>query len=234
MSKFMSRFGSDNLLECVEGHSSVVIGDQVYVWGGHKKLLPLVHDSSVKRKLISSVECFNLFTSKWEKQSTTGVPHYGTVNYSSSSIGDDIYYFGGRCKPSECYHNNLFVLNIITNGWREVMCSGNGPMRKAHCGMTSCHLSGEDYLLIVGGRGPIPANLPTHSFYTPYSANPSLCLTNELHLLCVSLLTGKERIKGYIYHKTIINYTILHFTLASFVNIMFFQCEFTLYKQLMS
>ena len=196
MSKFMSRFGANNLWECAEGHSSVVIGDQVYFWGGHRKLLPLVHDSSAKRKFISSVECFNLFTSKWEKQSTTGVPHYGTVNYSSSSIGDDIYYFGGSCKPSDCYHNNLFVLNIITNGWREVMCSGNGPIMKAHCGMTSCHFSGEDYLLIVGGMGPIPANPPTHSFYTPYSVNPSLCLTNELHLLCVSLLTGEERVKG--------------------------------------
>ena len=174
-------------------HSSVVIGDNAFVWGGGHKDLPRVHDSPEKRRFTSTVETFNMLTGKWEKQQTTGSPPNGTLFSSCSKVGDNIYYFGGACKPYDCFYNNLFVLNTTTNKWREVICSGdNRPIRKAGCGMISFSSGGKNYLLVIGGTGPVPANVPVHSQYIPKPSNPSNCRTNEIHLMCVSSSLGSE------------------------------------------
>ena len=97
------------------------------------------------------------------------------------------------CKLNDCFHNNLFVLNTTTNKWREVICSDdNRPMRKAQCGMISFSSGDEDYLLIIGGYGPVPANAPVYSRYIPNPSNPSNYYTNEIHLMCVSSSPGSE------------------------------------------
>ena len=174
-------------------HSSVVIGDNAFAWGGVHKDLPPVHDSPKKRQFTSTVETFNMLTGKWEKQQTTGSPPNGAIASSCSKVGDNIYYFGGCCKINDCYHNNLFVLNTTTNKWREVICSDdNRPMRKVQCGMISFNSGGEDYLLVIGGGGPVPAKAPLHSQYIPITSDPSNCYTNEIHLMCVSSSPGSE------------------------------------------
>ena len=174
-------------------HSSVVIGDNAFVWGGACKDLPFVHDSPKKRQFTSTVETFNMLTGKWEKQQTTGSPPNGAIGSSCSKVGDNIYYFGGCCKLFDCFHNNLFVLNTTTNKWREVLCSDNiRPMRKIHCGLISFSSGGKDYLLVIGGTGPVPANAPVHSRYITKPDNPCNCYTNENHLMCVSSSPGSE------------------------------------------
>ena len=174
-------------------HSSVVIGDNAFVWGGAHEDLPRVHDSPEKRQFTSTVETFNMLTGKWEKQQTTGSPPNGAIASSCSKVDDNIYCFGGMCKANDCFHNNLFVLNTTTNKWREVICSDdNRPMRKANCGMISFSSGGEDYLLVIGGYGPDPANAPVLSQYIPNHSNPSSCYTNEIHLMCVSSSPGSE------------------------------------------
>ena len=48
-------------------------------------------------------------------------------------------YFGGSCKPNDCFHDDLFKLNTLTNEWREIIniSPDHGPMRKCGCGMIS-------------------------------------------------------------------------------------------------
>ena len=172
-------------------HSSVVIGDNVFVWGGYQVGLPKIHDSPEKRQFTSSVEKFNLISAKWEKRATAGSPPNGTIGYSCCNIGNEIYYFGGNCKPADCYHNNLFVLNTSTNRWREVICSDdNRPVEKGVCGMISFSSGGEDYLLVIGGLGPALSVLSVQAQYTPLQTNLSHCQTNELHLMCLSSSPG--------------------------------------------
>ena len=157
------------------------------------KDLPRVHDSPEKRWITSTVERFNMLTGKLEKRQTTGSPLNGALAGSCSKVGDNIYYFGGCCKPGDCFHNNLFELNTTANKWREVICSDdNRPMRKVHCGMISFSSGGEDYLLVIGGSGPVLANAPVHSQYTPNIDIPSNYYTNEIHLMCVSSSLGSE------------------------------------------
>ena len=173
-------------------HSSIVIRDNLCVWGGLQEDLPQVHDNEDKRKFTSSVDIFHLPTSIRERKSTTGTPPSGVFCYACTNIGNTIYYFGGSCESGGCYHNNLYELNTITNKWGEIVNStpDNVPMRKNSCGMISFNINGKDKLLLVGGYGPIPVTTHSHSQYVPVPKKPNLYFTNETHLMCVSSSPG--------------------------------------------
>ena len=163
----------------------------MFSWCGLQEDLPLVHDSPAKRQFTSSIETFNLITSKWERRQTTGSPPNASMGYSCCNIGNDIYYFGGECELTDCYHSNLFVLNTTGNKWREIASNG-GPIRKYLCGMIPFNINGEDYLLVIGGAGSVPVNAPDHSQYIPLPTNPSECCTNEIHVMCIATGTNNN------------------------------------------
>ena len=179
----------DNSPSEVICHCNALIGDEVFVWGGYRPALPDVHDSPEKRQFTSSVYEFNLLNGSYVKKPTTGTPHTGTMCYSCCSVGSDIYYFGGQSESSGYDHNNLSVLNINSNKWREIVCD-DGPMKKSGCGVIPFRSDGQDYLLVIGGHGSGLANTPVHSQYTPHPNNPSLCSTNEIHIMCISATPG--------------------------------------------
>ena len=175
-------------------HSTVLISDRLYCWGGYQKGLPIVHYNDEKRRFTSSVDIFNLPTLKWERKSTTANPPSGVIYYACTSIRDKILYFGGSCKYFDCFHNDLFELDTLTNEWREIInsCPDNGPMKKRGCGMISFNINAEDNLLVIGGIGHIPITTQTKSQYT-YITDPSLqnfCYTNEIHTMCVNSSPG--------------------------------------------
>ena len=101
-------------------------------------------------------------------------------------------YFGGSCIPNDCFHNDLFELNTLTNEWREIINSSpdNGPMRKHSCGMISFNMNGEQSLLVIGGFGPTPSTTHTSFKYIPSPRNPNHCYTNEIHTMCVNSSPG--------------------------------------------
>ena len=157
-------------------------------WGGRRDGLPYVHDSSKKRQYTTSIVVFNVLKSTLVKTPTTGTPHNGTMGYSCCNIGDNVYYFGGQCKLNDCYHNDLSVLNTKSNEWKQIVCDDDDhkPMNKCLCGMIPLHIDGEDYVVVIGGIGQTPVNTPTHSQYIPEHKNPSHCITNEIHMMCIS------------------------------------------------
>ena len=173
-------------------HSTVINSDKLYCWGGEHEDLPMVHYNDEKRKFTSSVDILQLTTLKWERRSTTATPPAGVMNYACTNIRDSILYFGGNCILHDCYHNDLFELNTLTNEWREFISSSpdNGPMRKHSCGMVSFKMNGEDNLLVIGGIGPIPITAHTGSKYIPSCSIPNHCYTNEIHTICVNSSPG--------------------------------------------
>ena len=173
-------------------HSTTVNSDRLYCWGGRQKDLPMVHYNDEKRTFSSTVDIFHLPTLKWERRSTTATPPAGVINYACANIRDSILYFGGSCKPLDCFHNDLFELNTLTNKWREIINSSpdNGPMRKCACGMISFNMNEEDNLLVIGGFGPIPISTHTGSKYIPHPTIPNRCYTNEIHTRCVNSSPG--------------------------------------------
>ena len=173
-------------------HSTVVIKNIIYCWGGDQEDLPEVHDNEEKRKIASSIDLFHLQMFAWERRSTTGTAPVGVRGFACTKIGNKVFYYGGSCKPDDCYHNNLYELNSINNNWREVVNStpDNVPMKKNSCGMISFKINGKYNLLVLGGFGPVPVTTHSHSQYIPYPNKPNRCITNEAHIMCVTTSPG--------------------------------------------
>ena len=158
-------------------HSTVVINNILYCWGGDQEDLPEVHDNEEKRKITYSIDLFHLPSFTWERRSTTGTPPVGVLGYACTKIDNNIFYYGGNCKLNDCYHNNLYELNSLNNNWREVVNStpDNVPMK---------------IRLVLGGYGPVPVTIHSHSQYIPYPDIPNRCFTNEAHIMCVTTSPG--------------------------------------------
>ena len=152
----------------------------------------MVHDNEDKRQITSSVNIFHLPTFQWERKLTIGNPPSGVMFYACTNLENKIFYFGGSCKVDDCFHNNLFKLNSLTNKWEEIvsMTPDNEPMKKRGCGMISYSTDGKDNFLLFGGFGPIPTSKQTQSQYIPLPNKPNLCCTNEAHITCVSSSPG--------------------------------------------
>ena len=188
------------------GHSTVVINNILYSWGGDQKNLPYVHDNEEKRKITSSIDLLHLTALKWERQSTAGTPPVGVRKYVCTNIGTNIFYFGGNCKIDECYHNNFYELNTHKNKWREIVNSApeNLPMKKIRSGILSYNINGEYNLLVLGGIGPVPVTIHPHSQYIPNPNIPNRCYTNEVHIMCVSSSPGIIYMTHIMYYIIII------------------------------
>ena len=173
-------------------HSTIVNNHRLYCWGRKQEDLPLVHYNDKKKKFTSSVDIFHLPISSWERISATATPPSGVMNYACTNRRDSILYFGGNCKHNDCFHNDLFELNTLTNEWKEIIDSSpdNGPMKKRDCGMISFNMNGEDTLLVIGGFGPTPITSHTGSQYIPHLTIPNRCYTDEIHSMCFNSSPG--------------------------------------------
>ena len=134
------------------------------MWGG---LGSVVHDV---------MDVYQLPTGAWDQKPTTGTPPPYTWGYSSIAIGKDLYFFGG------VFSNSVHSINVDTFHWRKLSPSSSdrGPMLKAYCGMVSAYFDGEDYLLIIGGKG---SSSTTKQPDAQYSA---VGKCNEIHYYRIS------------------------------------------------
>ncbi|XP_019860760.1 PREDICTED: kelch domain-containing protein 3-like [Amphimedon queenslandica] len=166
------------------GHSTVKVGDYLYMWGGDQPDLPETHDSEMKKEMTSLMDMCHLPTGKWEQRPTNGNPPLGVWGYSSVAIGKEIYYFGGYCGHSGCYHNSLHSFNVDTFTWRELSpsTSDHGPMMKANCGMVALHSDGEDYLVVIAGKG----SSSNDALKNQPSAKYARSRCNEIHYYKIS------------------------------------------------
>ena len=147
--------------------------------------MPEVHDSAEKQTFLSSVEVFNVNTGCWDQRTTRGTPPLGVWNYSCVAVGNDLYYFGGECGHSGCYHNSVHTLSTSTLQWRMLAptTSADGaPMKKRSCGVVY-FTDEEDLLFVVGGFGPISSSCQHGA---QYIQSWGYVYTNEQHIFCLS------------------------------------------------
>ena len=139
-------------------HSTVRVGDYLYMWGGVQPGFPEVHDSEEKKAASSVMEVCHLASGRWEQKPTTGTPPLGVYGYAAAVIGREIFFFGGYCGHDDCYHNSIFSFNVDTFNWKELSPTSphHGPMMKSRCGMVAVQLEGEAYLVVIGGSGQQP------------------------------------------------------------------------------
>ena len=91
-----------------DSHSTVQVGDYLYMWGGDQPDLPRVHNNEKKKSMCSVVEVCHLPTGEWVQKPTTGDPPLGVWGYAAAAIGREIFFFGGSCNHHDCYHNSLY------------------------------------------------------------------------------------------------------------------------------
>ena len=173
-------------------HSTHIVSDYLYMWGGAIVGLPKVHNNKVKRKMISVIELFHLPTGRWEQRPTNGKPPLGVIGYASTVISKTIYYFGGYCNHDQCHHNSLNSLITDSLTWNELFSinPSMGPMMKSHCGMISLTFNKVDYLLVVGGIGPRPTSPQSGAQYSNKGTFGGNVRTNEHHYYQLS--SGKK------------------------------------------
>ena len=128
------------------------------MWVGVQAGLPWVHDSEEKKAATSVMEVCSLASGRWEQKPTTGTPPLGVYGYAAAVIGREIFFFGGDCGHTGCYHNSIFSFNVDTFNWKELSPTSphHGPMMKGYCGMVAVQLEGEAYLVVIGGSGQQP------------------------------------------------------------------------------
>ena len=165
-------------------HSTIKVGDYLYMWGGFQPDLPAVHDNEEKKSMFSVIEVCHLPTGRWEQKPTTGTPPLGVISYAAAAIGNEIFYYGGFCGHSGCNHNSLYSFNVNTFKWKELsptIFHPNGPMMKGYSGMVAVQVEGDDYLVVVGGYGPFDSNTPNQP-----GAQYSRRYCNEIHYYKIS------------------------------------------------
>ena len=133
--------------------------------------------------MCSVMEVCHLASGRWEQKPTTGTPPLGVSGYAAAAIGNEIFYYGGYCGHDySCYHNSLFSFNVDTFNWKELSPTTphHGPMMKCYCDMVAVQLDGEDYLVVIGGRGPSDNNTPKQPG-AQYTAQYGNHICNEIH-----------------------------------------------------
>ena len=173
-------------------HSTHIVGDYLYMWGGDIDGLPIAHDTEYKQRMTSVIEVFHFTSGMWEQQPTIGKPPLGVWGYASTVIGKRIYYFGGYCSHDNCRHNSLNSLTTDSFTWSELFPTNSnmGPMMKSSSEMIPLKFNDEDNLLVFGGIGIRPA-FPQHGAqYNDKGIIGRYVRTNEHHYYQLS--SGKK------------------------------------------
>ena len=174
-------------------HTTAVVGEVLYCWGGYQEGLDASHDSPTKRQYTSAIDAFNLLSGVWSSKPTRGTPPLGIRGVSCTTINNNIYYFGGYCGHDSCFHNSLNCLDTLTLQWKELQpTSNNSVTKRGYGGMIVIGSEDEpQQLLVIGGLAPISANTVYHHQFK-YNKIPSRddrLRTNEQNIY--SLSSGK-------------------------------------------
>ena len=192
-------------------HSTHIVGDYLYMWGGYIDGLPSVHDNEVKRKMTSVIELFHLPTGRWEQQPTNGRPPLGVYDYASTVISNRIYYFGGRCNHDQCRHNSVNSLITDSLTWNELFPTNPsmGPMMKSSCGMISLTFNKVDYLLVVGGYGLRPTSPQSGAQYSDNRTNEhhyyQLSSGKKINISCYQYIIYQVQFYNCLYFRSMDN-----------------------------
>ncbi|XP_019858953.1 PREDICTED: uncharacterized protein LOC109587158 [Amphimedon queenslandica] len=164
-------------------HSTVQVGDYLYMWGGRQPDLPLVHDNEKKKSMCSVVEVCHVPTGEWVQKPTIADPPLGVHNYAAAVIRNEIFFFGGDCGHGDCFHNSLYSFNVDTFNWKELWptTSHHGPMMKSGSSMIAIKVKDEDYLAVIGGFGSSSNNTPPQPG-AQYSESYGYQRCNEVHM----------------------------------------------------
>ena len=151
---------------------------QVLVWGGETSEL-FSNDGRIK--LASVVQEFDPCKEVWCQRDTVGVPHPGLSLAACTSVGNNLFLYGGEVLDYFC--GALSRLDMKTLTW-SLLCPeavAGGPMRKGLCGIVMFH---GDKLAVIGGYGYQTGPTPPGSMFIRVTSitDRTVGHTNEHHV----------------------------------------------------
>ena len=160
------------------GHFSAPVGGQVLLSGGRTR-----DYHKDKSSLLSTVQCFDLYSETWRERVVDGAPPPGIYYGACASSGQCLYCFGGYDGSNR--HNSLLQLDTSSSAtpkWTQLTTpdSNSGPMKKAGCGIIVYGSS----LVNFGGHGvPCGPTQPGAEFVK--DGRYTTGWSNELHVFDV-------------------------------------------------
>ncbi|GAB6022105.1 kelch domain-containing protein 3 [Chamberlinius hualienensis] len=137
-----------------DGHSTCIIGDKLYIFGGYEEDL---------NQFSQETFALNLTTFTWINLKVRGIPPRRRDFHSASAIGQFMFIFGGRSgrtnmfvtPDDEIYCNQLACFDTTTNTWSEVSTNGMKPVgRRSH----SAFVYNEQMYIFGGFNGLLNAH----------------------------------------------------------------------------
>uniref|UniRef100_A0A158PKZ1 Kelch domain-containing protein 10 n=1 Tax=Angiostrongylus costaricensis TaxID=334426 RepID=A0A158PKZ1_ANGCS len=118
-----------------DGHSAVVVGDRMYLFGGFEEDL---------QRFSQETYVFDFLTNRWSELNTSGQPPLWRDFHTAVAIDSKMYIFGGRSDHTGQFHSTrdmyderLKALDLRTGEWSDPICSGIGPTgRRSHSAWT--------------------------------------------------------------------------------------------------
>ncbi|XP_019862840.1 PREDICTED: uncharacterized protein LOC109591565 isoform X2 [Amphimedon queenslandica] len=166
-------------------HSAAVVGGSVFLWGGQRPDLPIVHDSPQKRNFLSTIDRLEFRTGRWSSHVTRGtLPPLGAIGYFCTTRNNDIFFFGGTCGDGLCFHNDINSFNSLAYEWSNIIPTSDAVMKRVEGGMVCMESMGTEYLFMIGGAGSTPTTY--QSQYQYIQLVTGAIRTNEQNLLNLS------------------------------------------------
>ncbi|XP_025125456.1 kelch domain-containing protein 3 isoform X2 [Bubalus bubalis] len=130
------------------GHSTVLIDDTVFLWGGR-------NDTEGACNVLYA---FDVNTHKWSTPRVSGTVPGARDGHSACVLGKTMYIFGGYEQLADCFSNDIHKLDTSTMAWTLICTKGNpARWRDFH----SATMLGS-HMYVFGGRadrfGPFHSN----------------------------------------------------------------------------
>ena len=163
------------------GSDATAVGQSVFMYRG----ILQSYQGKSRFAIPSYCEVFDGDSREWIRMDTVGSNPEAYQHFSTTSIGDHIYYYGGY-DGTTCT-DQLFELDTQTMKFKELLPrnSNEGPMKKKNCGLVSLR---NERLLACGGYGIPTTTQPGSRFVPDTTRTDGRGWTNELH--CYDIKSG--------------------------------------------
>ncbi|XP_072515267.1 uncharacterized protein [Salminus brasiliensis] len=143
-------------------HSSVALGDNIYVYGGILDGVPT-----------DDLMMFNTVSMIWTPIKTTGTSPSARYNHMCAAVNEQIFLFGG-CGEDGSYYKDIHILNTETLVWQKSDVKGESPLSCAGQTFTAHH---DKDIYLFGGAVTGP--------------DGTVAATNEIHKLSIAKMKWK-------------------------------------------
>uniref|UniRef100_A0AC35U208 Kelch motif family protein n=1 Tax=Rhabditophanes sp. KR3021 TaxID=114890 RepID=A0AC35U208_9BILA len=148
-------------------HTSVILGDEMFVWGGRSDAMGLFH--SGKDLYFNNVHILNLRTAEWTVVYSGRNGPSGRRSHSAFSYNNIMYIFGGFNSEYNIHYNDIHAYDPVLMTWKEISPIGVCPsVRRRQC------------TIMVGDKVYLFGGTTSTSYEEPKKA---LCNLSDLHVL---------------------------------------------------